>query len=57
MALVNDGQLQIMAARGDRFERVASYRVSENDTYASPVLMNSVVLVKYSQTLTRWSLQ
>ncbi len=56
VALINDGQLQIISARGDRFEKVASYRVSENDTYAPPVLLKNAVLVKDSRTLTRWSL-
>ena len=57
ISLANDGQLQIIVARGDRFEKVASYRVSENDTYAPPVLLKNGVLVKDSRTLTRWALQ
>ncbi len=56
VALINDGQLQIIAASGDRFEKVASYRVSESPTWAPPVLMESGILVKDSQTLTLWSL-
>ncbi len=39
VALINDGRLQIIAARDDRFEQVASYRVAESDTYAPPVLL------------------
>jgi len=57
VALINDGRLQIITARGDRFEKVASYRVSENDTYAPPVLLTNGVLVKDNRTLTRWALQ
>lgn len=57
VALINDGRLQIIAARGDRFELVASYRVSDNDTYAPPVLLSNGVLVKDSQTLARWTMQ
>lgn len=56
VALINDGQLQIIAARGDRFEKVASFRVAESDTYAPPVLTGEGFLVKDLQTLTFWSL-
>jgi outer membrane protein assembly factor BamB len=57
VALINDGRLQVIAAIGDRFEQLASYRVSDNDTYAPPVLLKNGVLVKDHQTLTRWSLE
>jgi outer membrane protein assembly factor BamB len=56
VALINDGQLKIIAARGDRLETVASYRVSDSSTWAPPVLLKSGFLVKDSQTLTRWKL-
>lgn len=56
VALVNDGELRIIAARGDRFETVASYRVADDSTWAHPVLMTDGVLVKDHQTLTLWSL-
>jgi len=45
-----------MAANGDRFEKVASYRVSESPTWAHPVLLENGILVKDDQTLTLWSL-
>ncbi len=56
VALINDGELQIIAASGDRFEKVASYRVAESPTWAPPVLLESGILVKDSETLTLWSL-
>jgi outer membrane protein assembly factor BamB len=56
VALVNDGELKIIAANGDHFETVASYRVSESSTWAHPVLLESGILVKDHQTLTLWSL-
>ncbi len=56
VALINDGQLKIIAASGDRFKMVASYRVAESSTWAPPVLLESGILVKDSQTLTLWSL-
>lgn len=56
VALINDGELKIIAASGDRFQPVASYRVAESETWAPPVVMESGILVKDSQTLTLWSL-
>jgi len=56
VALINDGELQIIEASGDRFKKVASYRVAESNTWAPPVLLKSGILVKDSQTLTLWSL-
>jgi outer membrane protein assembly factor BamB len=56
VALVNDGELKIITASGDRFETVASYRMSESPTWAHPVLLERGILVKDSQTLTLWSL-
>jgi outer membrane protein assembly factor BamB len=56
VALIDDGELQIVAATGDRFEKVASYRVAESPTWAPPVLLESGVLVKDNQSLTLWSL-
>ena len=56
VALINNGELQVITASGVRFEKVASYRVSETQTWAPPVLLKSGVLVKDDRTLTRWSL-
>ena len=56
VALVNDGQLQVIAASGDRFQTVASYRVADTPTWAPPVLLNNGVLVKDDKTLTLWLL-
>ena len=56
VALVDTGKLEVIAARGDKFEKVASYRVSDKPTWAPPVLVNGGVLVKDTDTLTFWSL-
>jgi outer membrane protein assembly factor BamB len=56
VALISDGELQIFAASGDRFQRVASYRVAESPTWAPPALLESGILVKDNQSLTRWAL-
>lgn len=56
VALVDNGQLEILAATGERFEQVASYRVSESPTWAPPVLVTGGgILVKDHDTLTLWS--
>ena len=55
-ALIDDGRLQLIAARGDRFELVASYRVAAGDTYAPPVPLPNGFLVKDLKRLTFWSL-
>ena len=56
VALVDNGELQIISASGDSFKKVASYRVAESETWAPPVLLEQAILVKDSRTLTRWSL-
>ena len=56
VALINDGQLQIIAANGEHLETVASYRVAKGSTWAPPVLLPGGVLVKDDRTLTLWSL-
>ena len=57
VALINDGELRIVRASGDRYEQVASYRVAESPTWAPPALLESSVLVKDQTTLTRWSFE
>jgi outer membrane protein assembly factor BamB len=56
-ALINNGELKIVAASGDGFEPVASYRVSDDATWAPPVLLERGVLVKDTETLSLWSLE
>jgi outer membrane protein assembly factor BamB len=56
VALIDTGELQVIAARGERSERLASYRVAETATWAPPVLLPKGILVKDNETLTLWSL-
>ena len=56
VALISNGELRIIRATGKRYEMVASYAVAESPTWAPPVLLQSGVLVKDSETLTLWSL-
>ncbi|MFP6753735.1 MAG: PQQ-binding-like beta-propeller repeat protein, partial [Pirellulaceae bacterium] len=55
VALVDSGELQIVAASGKEYKKIASYRVAEGGTWAPPVLLEKGVLVKDVKTLTLWS--
>lgn len=55
VALVDNGELQVVAAKGDGFERVVSYLVSESPTWAPPVLLENGILIKNQTSLIRWS--
>jgi outer membrane protein assembly factor BamB len=56
LALLDGGEVQIIKATGDRFEKVGSWRVAESPTWAPPVLLKSGILVKDHESLIRWSL-
>lgn len=56
IALINTGELQIFAANGGRTEKVVSWRVADDSTWAPPVLLDSGILVKDRDTLSLWSL-
>jgi len=55
VALVDSGELQIVAASGKEYKKIASYRVAEGGTWAPPVLLEKSLLVKDVKTLTLWS--
>ena len=55
VALVDSGELQIVAASGKEYKKIASYRVAEGGTWAPPVLLEKGLLVKDVKTLTFWS--
>ncbi|REK12541.1 MAG: serine/threonine protein kinase [Planctomycetota bacterium] len=57
VALVDSGKLDILAADGEKFSKVASYQVSDTPTWAPPVLLEDGVLVKDDHMLTYWSLE
>jgi outer membrane protein assembly factor BamB len=56
VALIDSGELQIIAATGDGYEQVASWKVADSPTWAPPVLLQHGVLVKDERSLTYWSL-
>ncbi len=55
VALISDGRLQIVNADSSEFVSPATYQVADNPTWAPPVLLSDGVLIKDSDTLTRWS--
>jgi outer membrane protein assembly factor BamB len=55
VALIDDGQLQVIKASGGGYEKIASYRVSDNPTWAPPVILPSGILVKDKHSLAMWS--
>ena len=57
LALLNNGELQVIAAHRDRYEKVASWRVAETPTWAPPVLLQGGILIKDRETLTLWALE
>ncbi len=57
LALINHGELRVIAARRDRYEQVASWRVAKGGTWAPPVLLQNGILTKDTETLTFWSLK
>jgi len=57
LALLNNGELQVIAARANRYEKVASWRVAETPTWAPPVLLQKSILIKDRETLTLWALE
>ena len=57
LALINHGELRVIAARRDRYEQVASWRVAKGGTWAPPVLLQNGILIKDMETLTFWSLK
>jgi hypothetical protein len=56
LALIDDGELRVIAARGDRYDQVASYQVADAPTWAPPVLLERGVLVKDQTSLNLWTL-
>ncbi len=55
VALLDEGDLKIIAANDKRYEVAATYHVSDSPTWAPPVLLPGGLLVKDEETLTFWS--
>ena len=57
VALTDTGELRFVRATGERYEQVASYRVSEHSTWAPPVLLPGGVLIKDQKSLAYWTFE
>lgn len=55
VALTDSGELRIVEATPGNYRVAASYRVSEQPTWTTPVLLRKRVLIKDVDTLTLWS--
>ena len=55
IALLDKGELQVIAATRDGYERVASWQVADKPTWAPPVLLKDGLLIKDRDSLIRWS--
>ena len=55
VALRDNGVLEIFASNEDQYLPVASYDVTETDTWAAPVLLKDGILVKDRTKLYKWS--
>lgn len=55
VALIDNGRLEVLEASGDQLRAVASYNVSDDPTWAPPVLLTDGVLVKDRESVKRWS--
>ena len=56
LALIDDGELQVLKAAGAKTEVVTRYKVAENPTWAAPVLLKNKLLIKDRDSLTLWRL-
>ena len=55
VALLDNGELQVIRATRERYDKVATYQVSDQPTWAPPVLLRNGVLVKDRDRLVRFA--
>ena len=56
LALIDDGELQVLKADGTETRIVTRYKVADNPTWAAPVLLKDKLLSKDQDSLTLWQL-
>lgn len=56
LVLEDDGELQVVAKTGKRYQALARYKVADSATWAHPALVDDGILVKDTHKLTLWSL-
>jgi outer membrane protein assembly factor BamB len=57
MALSPKAELTVFQPSDKEFQKLASYKVAEGDTYAYPVVSNNRVFVKDQDSVTLWTVQ
>ena len=55
MGLFGEGELQVIVASPDGYQKAASWMISEEYTWAAPVLLKNGILIKDQRHLTFWS--
>ena len=55
LTLSHQGRMSIFKASPKGFQSVASYLLSENSTWAAPVLLKDGILIKDAETLSLWT--
>ena len=55
VTLLDDGELQIIEAKGAESKKIAEYNVADRPTWAAPVLLKEGILIKDRQELIHWS--
>ena len=55
MVLFGEGELQVIVASPDGYQKAASWMISEEYTWAAPVLLKNGILIKDQGHLTLWS--
>ena len=56
VTLISNGELRVLRATPEQYQQVASYRVSNQPTWAPPVLFEGHALIKDQNRLTLWCL-
>ena len=54
LALIDDGELQVLKADGAETKILANYKIADNPTWAAPVLLKDQLLIKDRDSLTLW---
>jgi outer membrane protein assembly factor BamB len=55
--LTDDGELMIARANAEQYAVVKKYTVAQSPTWAQPVILNNIVLIKDASTLACWQIE
>jgi hypothetical protein len=57
LALTPNGQLTVYAPDGGAFQKLASYKVADDGTYAYPIAAGNRIYVKDRNSVTLWTVE